>query len=93
MNDTEWAVTMSDNDTAPDHFLDALSSARDLGREGYSEEVISTAAQMLIDSQGANPLVNALIIGAQAFDCGMAIQMANGPVTITFEVKADAETE
>lgn len=93
MNDTEWAVLMSDPNTAPDYFLDALKNARDLGRDGYCEEVIGTASTMVVDSGGLNPVINALVLAAQAFDCNMQMQMSQGPVTITFEVKADAETQ
>lgn len=93
MDDTQWAVLMSDPDTAPDYFLDALKNARELGPKEFSEEVIATAAGMLVDSQGANPLVNALLLALQAFGDNIMIQLQNGPVTITFEVKADAETE
>jgi hypothetical protein len=93
MNDTEWAVTMSDPDTAPDYFLDALRNARQLGRNGYSEEVIGTASNMLIDSGALNPLVNALILGSQAFDCAMTMELKNGPITITITSSGDAQTE
>lgn len=92
MNDTEWAIAMSDPDTAPDYFLDALKNARELGQEGYSHAVIGEATNMVIKSDALNPLVNALILAAQAFDCSMAMEMKNGPVTITFQVN-DAPPE
>lgn len=92
MDDTLWAIQMSDEDTAPDYFLDALKKARELGENGYADEVISAAASLLVDSGGANPLINSLVIGYQAFGRGMQIQMSNGPVRIVFEV-SDAPTE
>lgn len=92
MDDTTWAIEMSDEDTAPDYYLDALRSARDLGEDGYANDVVAAAASLLVDSRGADPLINTLLLGYQAFGRGMAIQMSNGPVKITFEVR-DAETE
>jgi hypothetical protein len=92
MDDTTWAIRMSDEDTAPDYFLDALRNARELGEEDFANEVVGTAASMLIDSKGADPLVNCLMLGSQAFGRNMIIQMSNGPVHITFEVR-DAPTE
>lgn len=86
MDDTTWAIQMSDKDTAPDYFLDALKNARGMGEEGFADDVVGTAASMLLDSGGANPLINALIVGYQAFGRGMAIEMKNGPIKITFEV-------
>lgn len=91
MNDTEWAIAMSDQDTAPDYFLDAIRNARELGEEGFSTEVMGTATQMLLDSQALNPMVNALLLGVQVFGA-MTVQLGNGPVKITFEV-SDAPSE
>lgn len=93
MDDIEWATTLADKDTAPDEFLDALKHARDLGRQGFADEVVGTSTNLLLDSKAMTPLVNALILGSQAFDCNMGMQLANGPVTITFQVKSDASAE
>lgn len=93
MNDTEWAVEMSDPDTAPDYLLDALKNARDLGPEDYADEVIGTAAGMFIESEGTTAVVNALVLGLQAFGNNMKLQMVNGPVIITFEARDDAPTQ
>lgn len=93
MDDIEWATTLADKDTAPDEFLDALKNARDLGREGFADQVVGAATNVLLDSTAMNPLVNALILGSQAFDCNMGMQLANGPVTIVFQVKSDAQAE
>lgn len=92
MDDTLWAIQMADKDDAPDYFLDALRNARELGEHGFADEVVGTAASMFVDSGGANPLINALLLGYQAFGRAMAIEMRNGSVKITFEVR-DAETE
>lgn len=93
MNDTAWAVEMSDQDTAPDYFLDALKNARELGPEGYADEVIGTAAGMMIESQGTTAVINALVLGLQAFGNNMKLEMVNGPVKITIEARDDAPTE
>lgn len=93
MDDTAWAIQMSDNDIGPDYFLDALKNARDLGPEGYADEVIGAAAGILIDSQATNPVTNALVLGLQAFGGDMILEMKNGPVTLTFQVKRDAPAE
>ena len=93
MNDTEWAVEMSDQDTAPDYYLDALKNARDLGPKDFADEVMGEAAAMLVDTGSIYPLMNAMILARQAFDKDMKLEMTNGPVIVTLEVRSDAETE
>ena len=67
MEDIEWATTMADPDTAPDYFLDALRNARELGHDGYAQEVVGTAVNMLIDSEALNPVINALLLSLPQF--------------------------
>ena len=85
MEDTEWAIRLSTKDTAPDELLDAVKAAREIGRDQYSEQVIGATAGILVESVDFTPLINAMLVGSQAFGKMMA-QMNNGPVTITIEV-------
>lgn len=91
MEDIEWATTMADPDTAPDYFLDALKNARELGQDGYAQEVVGTAVNMLIDSEALNPVINALLLSLQAFG-GTSVELGNGPVTIIIKA-SDAPAE